>query len=92
MEGSKEVRISCRNIISTSSECILVAADYCQLELRILAHFSGDEKLLQLIQSGDDPFLHIAANVLGEADGGGEGGMSPRDVAKQVSMMLCSDG
>ena len=46
----------------------LLAGDYSQLELRILAHCSGDRKLRQLV-SGDgreqtDPFTHIAATIL----------------------------
>lgn len=32
----------------------LISADYSQVELRILAHLSGDEKLIHAFQSGED--------------------------------------
>lgn len=44
--------------------CLLLSADYSQLELRLLAHFSGDQLLLQVLsQSGanGDVFNLIAA-------------------------------
>jgi len=43
----------------------LVAADYCQVELRILAHFSGDQVLCCAFRSGADPFILIAARWCG---------------------------
>jgi DNA polymerase-1 len=41
----------------------LVAADYSQIELRILAHLSGDERLLQAFASGIDVHRATAAEV-----------------------------
>lgn len=38
-----------------------MAADYSQLELRILAHLSRDRRLLQVLNSGEDVFKSIAA-------------------------------
>lgn len=40
---------------------LLLAADYSQLELRILAHLSGDKHLLNSLNSGDDVFKKIAS-------------------------------
>lgn len=45
---------------------VLLGADYRQLELRLMAHFSGDENLLLALGSrGSDPFVNLAANWLG---------------------------
>ncbi len=41
----------------------LVAADYSQIELRILAHLSGDEALCQAFQRGEDIHRATAAEI-----------------------------
>ncbi|HSJ97927.1 MAG TPA: DNA polymerase I, partial [Myxococcota bacterium] len=46
---------------------LLVSADYSQVELRILAHFSGDEELLAAFRTGEDVHRRTAAGVLGLA-------------------------
>ncbi len=43
----------------------LLSADYSQIELRILAHLSGDQTLLDAFASGDDIHVRTAAEVLG---------------------------
>jgi DNA polymerase I len=43
----------------------LVSADYSQVELRILAHFSGDESLIEAFRTGDDVHRRTAADVAG---------------------------
>ncbi|KPK40190.1 MAG: DNA polymerase I [Gammaproteobacteria bacterium SG8_47] len=43
----------------------LVAADYSQIELRIMAHLSGDEGLLAAFASGTDVHRATAAEVFG---------------------------
>lgn len=40
---------------------LILAADYSQLELRVLAHLSRDRRLLQVLNSGEDVFKSIAA-------------------------------
>ncbi|KAG1658665.1 hypothetical protein FOA52_007871 [Chlamydomonas sp. UWO 241] len=41
---------------------VLLSADYCQIELRIIAHFSGDEALCAMLCiPGRDPFRSLAA-------------------------------
>ncbi len=42
---------------------LLLAADYSQIELRIMAHLSGDEGLLQAFRSGGDVHRATAAEV-----------------------------
>jgi DNA polymerase-1 len=43
----------------------LVAADYSQIELRIMAHLSGDQNLLKAFQQGQDVHRATAAEVFG---------------------------
>ncbi|MDG2149161.1 MAG: DNA polymerase I [Planctomycetota bacterium] len=44
---------------------VLLAADYSQVELRLLAHLSGDEALIDAFQSGEDIHRRTAALVFG---------------------------
>jgi DNA polymerase-1 len=44
---------------------VLLAADYSQIELRLLAHFSGDELLVEAFRRGDDIHALTAAQVFG---------------------------
>ena len=45
--------------------CVLLAADYSQIELRIMAHLSGDEGLLRAFASDLDIHQATAAEVFG---------------------------
>jgi DNA polymerase-1 len=45
--------------------CLLLSADYSQVELRILAHFSGDESLLDAFRNDEDIHRQTAAEVNG---------------------------
>jgi DNA polymerase-1 len=44
---------------------ILVSADYSQIELRILAHYSADPSLQEAFHSGEDIHAAVAAQVAG---------------------------
>ncbi len=44
---------------------ILMAADYNQIELRVLAHISGDPKLIEAFRNGEDIHSRTASEVLG---------------------------
>ncbi|WP_163121261.1 DNA polymerase I [Acinetobacter portensis] len=46
---------------------ILLAADYSQIELRLMAHFSQDEALVDAFKNGQDVHSRTAAEVLGIA-------------------------
>ncbi len=46
---------------------VLVAADYSQIELRILAHMAGDEALIEAFRRGEDVHRATAARVFGVA-------------------------
>lgn len=47
------------------SNSVFLAADYSQIELRLLAHLSGDEHLISAFQSGKDFHASTAARVFG---------------------------
>ena len=44
---------------------MLIAADYSQIELRIMAHLSGDKNLLKAFEQGQDVHRATAAEVFG---------------------------
>lgn len=46
---------------------VVVAADYSQIELRIMAHLSGDESLCQAFADGEDIHRATAAEVFGSS-------------------------
>ncbi|MES1965484.1 DNA polymerase I [Psychrobacter sp. AH5] len=46
---------------------VLLAADYSQIELRLMAHFSGDANLTRAFNEGLDIHTATAAEVLGKA-------------------------
>jgi DNA polymerase-1 len=45
--------------------CVLVSADYSQIELRILAHISGDRALTEAFKDGVDVHTKTAAEIFG---------------------------
>jgi len=65
IRSSEGVRI--REAFVAREGWLLVSADYSQVELRILAHYSGDEELLAAFRGGEDVHRRTAAGVLGVA-------------------------
>jgi DNA polymerase-1 len=61
----------------------LIAIDYSQIELRLLAHFSQDDVLVDAFKAGKDIHLQTAIKLFGEADA-----PSKRAVAKTVNFGL----
>ncbi len=61
-EQGQEIR---RAFVAASDEFTLLAADYSQIELRIMAHLSGDEGMKQAFLSGEDIHTATAARVFG---------------------------
>jgi len=51
--------------IAEDDKHILIGADYSQIELRVLAHLSGDEELIAAFNRGDDIHKLTASRVLG---------------------------
>ena len=54
-----------RAFVPGAADQVLLTADYSQIELRILAHLSGDEGLRQAFASGTDIHTATAARVFG---------------------------
>lgn len=51
--------------VPESDECTLIGADYSQIELRVLAHMSGDKSLIDSFNNGEDIHRATASRVLG---------------------------
>lgn len=54
-----------RNAFIAPKGCVLVALDYSQIELRLAAILSGDEKLCDIFKNGRDVHREVAAKVFG---------------------------
>ena len=52
-----------RKVFVPREGCVLMDADYSQIELRVLAHLSGDEELIQAYQMDQDIHRITAAKV-----------------------------
>ncbi|MGD0622056.1 MAG: DNA polymerase I [Thermacetogeniaceae bacterium] len=62
MELGRKIR---RAFVPSEPDWLIMAADYSQIELRILAHMSGDEKLLEAFSRGEDIHARTASEVFG---------------------------
>ncbi len=54
-----------REAFTVPDGCVFVSADYSQIELRLLAHLSGDPGLVEAFVEGEDFHAHTAAQVFG---------------------------
>jgi DNA polymerase-1 len=81
-----EVGKKIRHAFVTDAGFQLVSADYSQIELRVLAHFSEDPAFLEAFRSGADIHRRTAAEVfgVGESDVSAE----QRRVAKAINFGL----
>ncbi|MCB0662380.1 MAG: DNA polymerase I [Saprospiraceae bacterium] len=61
-EEGREIR---KAFIPRNDDYILLAADYSQIELRLIAEISGDEAMLEAFASGQDIHRATAARVYG---------------------------
>ncbi len=48
---------------ASNSYAALMTADYSQIEMRIMAHLSGDEGLIEAFRSGEDLHRYVASKV-----------------------------
>eukprot|EP01105_Mastigella_eilhardi_P004010 TRINITY_DN152_c0_g2_i1.p1 TRINITY_DN152_c0_g2~~TRINITY_DN152_c0_g2_i1.p1 ORF type:complete len:439 (-),score=99.99 TRINITY_DN152_c0_g2_i1:2555-3871(-) len=60
--GSQHV-VNIRAAFIAAAGCVLLSADYRQIELRILAHFSRDPLLLLILSGREDVFKAVAAQL-----------------------------
>lgn len=63
----KEDKYSMRKIFISEEKSKLISADYSQIELRILAHLSGDEIMIEAFKNNEDIHLRTAKEIFGNA-------------------------
>jgi DNA polymerase-1 len=61
-EAGREIRSA---FVPGEGGWVLLAADYSQIELRVLAHFSGDERLCEAFARDEDIHARVAGQVHG---------------------------
>jgi hypothetical protein len=82
--AKKTYALSLRHAVVAAPGSLILAADYSQLELRILAHLSDDRKLKGALNGGADVFKSVAASLFNESVTDVD--EDQRQVAKQVRM------
>lgn len=60
LEEGRKIR---KVFVSSEENWYILAADYSQIELRVLAHMSGDEKLMEAFHEGQDVHTKTAMDV-----------------------------
>ena len=58
-------RLIRKAFVPSMEDSVLLASDYSQIELRVLAHISKDEHLIEAFQNGDDIHTSTAMRVFG---------------------------
>ena len=53
-----------RKVFTPQEGCVYIDADYSQIELRVLAHMSEDEHMIEAFKNGEDIHKQAAAKVL----------------------------
>ena len=61
---------------------VLISADYSQIELRVLAHLSGDENLTGAFERGEDIHDQTALKVFGT-----DSGLDPRELRRRAKIV-----
>jgi DNA polymerase I len=61
---------------------VLISADYSQIELRVLAHLSGDEALIDAFQRGEDIHDRTALKVFGAGSG-----LGPHELRRRAKII-----
>jgi len=92
-----------RHAFVAAPDCLLVGADYSQIELRLMAHLSGDANLIAAFQGGEDIHEGTARRIFGVPEGpldpalrsrakivnfGIMYGMGPRSLSQQMGIGL----
>ena len=63
-ELGREIR---KAFIPDNADCLFFSADYSQIELRVMAHLSGDPHMIEAFRSGADIHAATAAKIYGVA-------------------------
>jgi len=65
-EAGREIRSA---FIPGEPGWLLLAGDYSQIELRVLAHYSGDQRLCEAFARDEDIHARVAASIYGVSQG-----------------------
>jgi len=63
-ERGRDIR---KAFVASDDEHVILAADYSQIELRIVAHVCGDERMIASFRNGEDIHAAMAAHIFGVA-------------------------
>ena len=63
-EDGKKIRKS----FVARDDCVILSADYSQIELRLLAHFSGDPTLLEALRADKDVHVATACEIFNASE------------------------
>jgi DNA polymerase-1 len=77
---------SIRRAFVAAPGCVLVSADYSQIELRVLAHMTGDRRMTEAFRSGEDIHAATARAVFGASSAAEE--KEKRRLAKVVNFAI----
>lgn len=80
LEEGRKIRAA---FVPSEKDWVMFAADYSQIELRVLAHISQDEKLIQAFREGADIHTKTAMDVFGVGENEVDSNM--RRAAKAVN-------
>lgn len=61
-ERGRDIR---KAFVASDDEHIILAADYSQIELRIVAHVCGDERMIETFKRNEDIHASMAAHIFG---------------------------
>jgi DNA polymerase-1 len=61
---------------------VLISADYSQIELRVLAHLSGDATLIEAFRQGEDIHEQTALKIFGPSSG-----IDPHELRRRAKMV-----
>jgi DNA polymerase-1 len=71
-----------RQAFVAEAGCVLISADYSQIELRVLAHLSNDSALIDAFRRGEDIHDQTALKIFGAPSG-----LDPRELRRRAKMV-----
>ncbi len=57
-----------RRVFRADEGCVLLTADYSQIELRLLAHMAKEKELIRAFEEGEDIHTHTGREILGKQE------------------------
>eukprot|EP01035_Chromulina_nebulosa_P017011 gene17011-22515_t len=61
------IEYNIRSVFEPSPGCILISADYSQIEMRILAYLSNDQQMKSLFTENNDIYLQLASRIFNKS-------------------------